>query len=415
MIGCGFICYLKFHKFSLEFLKTLTTILNKTKMNKFLIAFSIIFLFIGCADDNQRQIVTGEIPVFKTNTGRVPVYQEFIGEVYGVKDISIRARVAGYLEEIYFNEGTRVEKGKLLYRIESQLYEQDVAAELSALAEAQTKFANAESELNRYRPLAEVNAVSKSDLDAAQANYDAALAGVEAAEAKLKAAQINLGYTKIYSPISGIIGKTKAKVGDFVGQQPNPVILNTVSQIDEVLVEFFLTETDYLTLGREYISDSKTKKISSEELKKQEPNLQLILADGSVHPEKGILNFIDRGIDPSTGAVLIQASFPNPTGLIRPGQFAKVKALIDYEEKGILIPQRCVTELQGIFSVMIVNSENKIENRRVEVGDKYSDFWLIKSGLQKDELVVYEGLQKIKEGMTVKPKITDVKPVEPIE
>lgn len=385
-------------------------------MKRFLIiTITTFILLLRCGDESQQKLGAPEIPVYKTKTERIPIYQEFVGEVFGLKDISIRARVAGYLEEIYFNEGTVVEKGKLLYRIESQLYEQDVAARLSALAEAKTILANAENELNRYKPLAEVNAVSKSDLDAAQANYDAAVAGVEAAEANLRASQINLGYTKIYSPIKGIIGKTKAKVGDFVGQQPNPVILNVVSQLDEVLVEFFLTENDYLNFAKDYISRNIKEGQSGELKRTKEANLTLILADGSIHPNKGKINFIDRGVDPATGAVLIQAVFPNPTGILRPGLFAKVKALIDYDENGILIPQRCVSELQGIFSVLIVDKENKVENRRVEVGNKYSDFWLIKSGLQPDELVIYEGLQKVKEGMNVKPVVTEVKPVEPIE
>ena len=384
-------------------------------MKKLIIVSGIFISFwIACSDDKQ-QMGTLEIPVYKTKTERVPIYNEFVGEVYGLKDISIRARVAGYLEEIYFNEGTKVEKGKLLYRIESQLYEQDVAARLSALAESKTILANAENELNRYRPLAEVNAVSQSDLDAAQANFDAAIAGVEAAEANLKASQINLGYTKIYSPITGIIGKTKAKVGDFVGQQPNPVILNVVSQIDVILVEFFLTEIDYLKLFRQFLEGKNAQDSTNIKRKQNKAVLTLILADGSVHPYKGEVKFIDRNVDPATGAVLIQASFPNPTGILRPGQFAKVKALIDYDENGILIPQRCVSELQGIFSVLIVNQENKIENRRVEMGGKYSDFWLVKSGLKPDELIVYEGLQKVREGMTINPKITEVKPVKPIE
>jgi membrane fusion protein (multidrug efflux system) len=374
-----------------------------------------LLLLLSCGNENQQQFGAPEIPVYKTKAERVPAYKEFVGEVYGKKDISIRARVAGYLEQIYFNEGTQVEKGKLLYRIESQLYEQDVAAKLSALAEAKTFLANAQNELNRYIPLAEVNAVSQSDLDAAQTTYDATVASVEAAEANLRASEINFGYTKIYSPITGIIGKTRAKVGDFVGQSPNPVILNVVSQIDEVLVEFFLTENDYLILAREFLNTDVNKKKDSKIGKKRQFNLTLILSDGSVHPSKGKINFIDRSVDPATGAVLIQAAFPNPTGILRPGLFAKVKALIDYDENGILIPQRCVSEIQGIFSVLIVNKDNEIENRKVEVGDKYSDFWLIKDGLKADELVVYEGLQKIKEGMIVNPKITQVNPVEPIE
>ena len=366
---------------------------------------SILFL-ISCGDDTQQQSGVPEILVFKTKAEQVPVYQEFVGEVYGVKDIAIRARVQGYLEEIYFNEGTQVEKGKLLYRIESQLYEQDVAARLSEVAAAKTLLANAENELNRYIPLAEVNAVSKSDLDAAQTTYDATVAGVEAAEANLKASQINLGYTKIYSPITGIIGKTQAKVGDFVGLSPNPVILNTVSQLDEILVEFFLTEKDYLKFARKYIEekDIKGDKI---EIKKKVPELQLILADGSIHKYGGRINFIDRGVDPTTGAVLVQSSFPNPTRLIRPGQYAKVRVQTDFVENGILIPQRCVMEIQGKYSVYIVNDENKVESRQINVGGRVGDFWLVSEGLGPDELVVIDALQKLTSGMTVKPQVTD--------
>jgi len=371
-----------------------------------IIVLTSISLLISCGDDTQQQSGVPEIFVFITKAERVPVYQEFVGEVYGKKDISIRARVAGYLEQIYFNEGTQVEKGKLLYRIESQLYEQDVAAKLSGLAEAKTILANAQNELNRYIPLAEVNAVSQSDLDAAQTNYEAAVAGVDAAEANLKASEINLGYTKIYSPITGIIGKTKAKVGDFVGQSPNPVILNVVSELDEILVEFFLTEKDYLKFARKYIEekDIKGDKIK---IKKQVPELQLILADGSIHKYGGRINFLDRGVDPTTGAVLVQSSFPNPTKIIRPGQYAKVRAQTDFVENGILIPQRCVMEIQGKYSVYIVNNENKVESRQINVGGRVADFWLVSEGLRPDELVVIDALQKVTPDLTVKPQVTD--------
>jgi membrane fusion protein (multidrug efflux system) len=375
-------------------------------MKKLSIILIAPLLFLtSCGGDTQQQSEVPEILVYKTKAERVPVYQEFVGEVYGKKDISIRARVAGYLEEIYFNEGTQVEKGKLLYRIESQLYEQDVAAKLSGLAEAKTILANAENELNRYKPLAEVNAVSQSDLDAAQTNYEAAVAGVDAAEANLKASQINLGYTKIYSPITGIIGKTRAKVGDFVGQSPNPVILNVVSELDEILVEFFLTEKDYLKFARRYIKETggKGDKIKIET---EGPPLQLILSDGSIHKEGGRLNFIDRGVDPTTGAVLVQASFPNPTRLIRPGQYAKVRAQTDFIENGILVPQRCVMEIQGKYSVYVVNNDNQVETKQIDVGSRVSDFWLVNDGLAPDEMVVIDALQKVKPGMEVRPKVT---------
>ncbi len=233
------------------------------------------------------------------------IYQEFVGQVYGLKDISIRARVEGFLEGIYFDEGRGVKKGQLLYTIESQPFEADVAAKMSLLAEAKIMFVNAESELNRIRPLAEINAVSQSDLDAAVARFEASQASVEAAEANLRAAQIQLSYTKIKAPISGIIGKTKAKVGDFVGREPNPVILNVVSRIDVILVEFFLTESEYLIVAREW---NKNKEL--EEVEREEPYLELILSDGSIHNHKGIVEFIDREVDPTTGSILLQASFP---------------------------------------------------------------------------------------------------------
>ena len=188
--------------------------------------------------------------VFETKAERVPIRLEFVGQVSGFKDIAIRARVEGYLEGIHFEEGSRVEKGSLLYTLESQPFEAAVAAQMSGVAEAKTALVKAESDLNRIRPLAEAKAVSESDLDSAVAMYEASIAGVDAAEANLRAANIQLSYTKIHAPISGLIGMTRAKVGDFVGREPNPVILNVVSQIDTVLVQFFITENQYLFSAR---------------------------------------------------------------------------------------------------------------------------------------------------------------------
>ncbi|MBW2669150.1 MAG: efflux RND transporter periplasmic adaptor subunit, partial [Deltaproteobacteria bacterium] len=256
---------------------------------------------------------------------------------------------------------------------------------------------------DRIEPLAKEKAVSESDLDSAVAQYDASIESVKASEANLRAANIQLGYTKIYSPIFGIIGKTKAKVGDFVGRSPNPVILNTVSRIDTVLVEFFITETQYLQVARRFISQS-----GSTHPNTGEASLELILADGSLYEEKGKPQFIDRNVDPTTGAILVQASFPNPQELLRPGQFAKVKALVAVVKDGILIPQRCVMELQGRFSVYVVGEGDKVETREVKAGPKIKQFWLIIEGLKPGENVVYEGLQKVKAGAVVKPTIKEI-------
>jgi len=344
-----------------------------------------------------------DITVVVTEAREVPIYQEFVGQIYGFKDIAIRARVEGFLEEIHFKEGSRITKDTLLYTLESQQFEAAVAAKMSGVAEAKTVLEKTKSDLNRIRPLARQKAVSQSDLDAAVAQYEASIESVKAAQANLRAAKIQLSYTKIYSPISGIIGKTKAKVGDFVGRSPNPVILNTVSRIDTILVQFFITETQYLILARRYLSRN-----DSADRDREEAHLELILADGSLYEHKGKADFIDRQVDPTTGAMLIQASFPNPDELLRPGQFAKVKARVTVVKDGILIPQRCVTELQGLYSVYVVDNSDKVEQKQVKAGSKVKQFWLILEGLKPGEKVVYEGLQKVKAGAIVNPIIKEI-------
>lgn len=376
------------------------------KLKTLILLPALLLLCISCSQEEKAESVPPDIPVFQTTGQEVPIYMEFVGQVYGFKDIAIRARVEGFLEGIHFDEGSRLNKGALLYTLESQPFEAEVAEKMSMVAEAKTALAKAVSDLNRIRPLAEQNAVSQSDLDSAVALHEAAIASVEAAEANLRAANIQLSYTKISSPISGIIGKTKAKVGDFVGRSPNPVILNTVSQIDTVLVEFFITESQYLNLTR-YLATQQPAADTQEEA-----NLELILADGSLYEHKGRVEFIDRGIDPTTGAILLQASFPNPEELLRPGLFARVKALVEVVKQGIIIPQRSVMELQGMYSVYLIDDTNKVDKRSVKVGPKIKDFWLIMEGLQSGDKVVYEGLQKVKEGITVNPILQEVTPTE---
>jgi len=367
---------------------------------------SLFLLATSCSkEEPSKPLPPPDVVVFETKAQRVPIHREFVGQVSGFKDIAIRARVEGYLEGIHFQEGSPVEQGTLLYTVESQPFEAAVAAEMSKVAEAKTGLVKAESDLNRIRPLAEAKAVSESDLDSAVALYEASIAGVDAAEANLRAANIQLSYTKIHAPISGLIGMTRAKVGDFVGREPNPVILNVVSQIDSVLVQFFITENQYLQAARGFQSQQDPVDEDSDE-----PDLELILADGSVYPQKGVFDFADRGVDPTTGAMMVQASFPNPDELLRPGQFAKVKAEVGVVENGILIPQRCVTELQGTHNVYVVDESNTAQRREVKAGPTLGEFWLILEGLKPGERVVYEGLQKVKDGTAVNPTVRDTEP-----
>ncbi len=363
-------------------------------------------LLASCGSKEQAVAPPQEITVVEALQKDVPIYMEYIGEVYGEKDIPIRARVEGFLEGIHFEEGSDVKEGQLLYTIDPRPLEAKVNAQQSEVTSAETMMVKAKSDLDRYAPLAALNAVSKSDLDAAQASYDASVSAVEAAKANLISAQIQLGYTKIYSPINGIIGITEARVGDFVGKDPNPVILNTVSETSNVKVRFYLTESAYLYLSREYIKKMSLM-VEGEPDPEKEANIELILSDESVYEEKGTVDFVDRSIDASTGSILIQANFPNPELILRPGLYAKVKVVAKNIKDAILIPQRCIMELQGLHSVYVVNDSNVVESRQVTTGPTIGDYWLIKEGLKANEKVVIDALQKVRPDMEIIPKVIE--------
>lgn len=393
-------------------------------LSKYALLGLALLTIIGCQKQGAgNEIPPPEIPVIALQAQEVDLPIEFVGQVYGSKDIAIRARVEGFLEGIHFQEGSVVKEGQLLYEIESQPYDADVAAQMSRVAEAKTMLAKATSDLNRIRPLAERKAVSQSDLDAAVAQYEASKASVEAAQANLKAAKIMLSYTEIHAPISGIIGKTNAKVGDFVGRGLDTVILNTISNTETIHVEFFLTENQYLQLARRYQMIHEQKILANpdgnqaeDETIADEPDnkgpkapLSLVLADGTLFSDQGKFEFIDRQVDPTTGSILVQVSFPNPQKIIRPGQFAKIRTILDKVKDGILVPQRCVMEIQGRYRVFVVENDKAIE-RQVQVGPTIEGFRLIRDGLKSGEQVVYEGLQRLRDGMPVKPVITEITP-----
>ncbi len=371
----------------------------KLYIHVLIILFAVCLIVLGCqkSEDTPKTPPPPEVSVYTTNAEDVPIYKTFVGQTFGAKDIAIRARVEGVLKGIHFEEGKTVSAGDLLYVIDSLSLEAGVASQKGLLAGAETEMLKAKRDLERYKPLAEKNAISKSDLDAAKALYRVSQAAVEAARANLKEAEIQLGYTRIHSPISGIIGKTRAKEGDFVGRAPNPVILNMVSNTDSILVEFFLTETQYLDMARNDIK-------KGEKANEEDHDLQLILADGSLYPHRGTPNFMDRKVDSATGGILVQASFPNPDNLIRPGQFAEVKLKLFEVDGGILIPQRSVTELQDIKRVFTVDDQNTVQERHVKLGPTVDNFWLVLEGLEPGDKVIYEGLQKARDGVVVVPK-----------
>jgi membrane fusion protein (multidrug efflux system) len=336
-----------------------------------------------------------EISVVDIGRKDVVLSSEFVGRTNGAIDAEVRARVEGVLEEIHFQDGGEVTEGQLLYSIDDAPLITTVAQARGSLAEALTRQTQADVDLKRIRPLAEINAVSKRELDGAIGRKGVADGAVDAANAQVAAAEIQLGYAKIKAPTSGVIGISKFKIGELVGKGPNTSVLNTVSKIDPIHVKFPVSESEYLYFSKlaEQQGPNREKRV-----------LQLILADGSVHPELGELVSLDRNIDAQTGAITAEASFPNPTKRIRPGMFAKIKTVAETRNDVLVVPKRALKEIQGKYQVFVVAADGTVDVRNVEVGADAGDSRVVESGLSEHELVAVDGIQRLRSGMTVKAK-----------
>ena len=359
-------------------------------------------LMPGCSKPAATVAPPIEVPVVQVIQRDTPITAERVGQIYGAEDIEIRARVAGFLQGIHFKEGSTVKKGDLLYTVDPREQEEKVAQVQGELASARTRLVKAESDVRRYRPLAEMHAVSQADLDSAVAEEGAARGQVDAAEAALRSARISLGYTRIASPIDGLIGMTQAKVGDFVGQFPNPIVLNTVSNVASVQARFSITERDYLDLVRQF--GARRGERAAGDSRTRADDIELLLADGSVYPHKGSLDFADRQVDPSTGTLRLQATFPNPDRVLRPGQYARVRVVIDVRKGALLVPQRAVQELQGQQMVSIVGADGAVQSRTLQMGPRIGSLWMVEQGLNPGDRVILEGAQKVRPGAKVVPK-----------
>ena len=347
----------------------------------------------------------GVVEVIKRDT---PITQDFVGQTRGSTDIPIRARVEGFLESRNFREGGSVDEGQLLYTIDNRPFRSKVVEAEGRLAEASTMLAKSRADLARIAPLAKMKAVSQQDLDASVAQRDAAMGAVQASGAQLELAEIELGYTEIHSPISGFIGISAAEVGEFVGAPPNPVVLNYVSLTDPIRVRFSINERDYLRLSRAL---AERRRAGVERTDKQEKatirNIELILADGSIHKHLGRVVASDAAINPQTGTFTLEADFPNPDAIVIAGQFARVRLVVDNRPGALLVPQRAISELQGNFRVFVVGEDGVVSMRVVKLGPEVGRLWLVESGLEVGERVAVEGLLNLTDGITVTPKLVD--------
>lgn len=407
-----------------------------------------------------------EVEVISVQQNNVPIYKDWIGTTEGMVNAEIKAQVTGYLLRQDFKEGSFVKKGQLLFEIDPRPFqaavdqangqvaqfqgqleqaasqvvqaEAQLAQAASQLSQAQAQMTQTEAnqvktqlDVDRYRPLVEQKAVTQQEYDnAMQANVgskaqvEAARAGIEAARAQLAHARaqvstakagisaangqlqnakamvntavLNLGFTRITAPIDGIVGIAQAQVGNLVSTTSGP--LTTISTVDPIKVFFTLSEQEYLNYTKPYLHETEqTGALDQLEL-------ELILADGSTHPDKGKFYFADREVDPKTGAIRMAGVFPNTGNLLRPGQYGRVRAVTSVKEEALLVPQRAVTELQGTYQVAVVGPDNKVSIRPVKLGEKSGSQWVVEEGLNAGDSIVAEGTLKVRPGMTVSPK-----------
>jgi membrane fusion protein (multidrug efflux system) len=350
---------------------------------------------ISCKSKTQAATVIPDVNVVQAGQKTIPIYAEYVGQTYGQSDVDIKPRVEGWIQSINFKEGSAVQQGQLLYVIQDdELRDREQAAQAD-LAQANVLLAKAKSDLDRVKPLAEMNALSKRDLDAAQASYDAQQQAVVAAKAALNNARTQLSYTKVTAAISGIIGVSKVQVGDYVRKSiGDQSTINTISAIGAMRVRFSITENDYIQFSQ---------KMNRDKVKNLE--VQFILNDGSVFPETGKLDFANREIDPATGSLLVQATVENKTKLLRPGQYVKVRFKSDEIPNAVLVPQQAINQMQSIYMAYVVNDSNKINPRPVKTGIRTGSNWVITDGIKPGERVALIGNAIIKPNMEIKPVV----------
>ena len=370
---------------------------RRTRRRVFVLT-AVALLGAACKKEAPKAAIP-EVLVTEAVQRDVPVYLELVGQTKGAQDVEIRARVEGFLDTVAFTEGTFVRKGDLLYEIDPKPLQATLANARANLVTAQARLQKTTNDVARLRPLAQEQAVSQQELDNAVSAQDAARAQVDAYKAAADNASIDLSYTRVLSPIDGLAGTTLVKPGNLVGRGES-TLLTTVSQVDPILFRAGVSEAEYLRLAR--LRDERA--ASGIAPAAASAGFELILADGTVHPHAGRLDAIERAVDPTTGTLAIQVSFPNPERLVRPGQFGRIRFEADRLQGALRVPQRAVQELQNLHTLAVVGAGDKVEVRNVEVGPRVESLWVITRGLAPGEKVIVEGVQRARDGMVVKTK-----------
>jgi RND family efflux transporter MFP subunit len=351
---------------------------------------------MGCAKKEKALVAPPEVEVTAVVQQDVPSYTECIATLDGYVNAQIQPQVTGYLMKQGYTEGTVVHKGDVLFEIDPRPFEAALQQSKGQLAQSQAQLGKTKLDVARDVPLAKESAIPQAQLDNDVQANQAAQAMVAAAQAQVEQAELNLGFTKVRSLISGVAGLAKGQIGDLVGPT---TILTTVSQVEPIKAYFAISEQQYLKLADRISAVAEGRRRAGEQ-----KILELVLSDGSVYPRKGSVVLADRQIDVKTGTIRMAGAFENPGGILRPGMFGRVRAVTGVSKAALLVPQRSVIEAQGSYSVVVVDSNNQASIRPVKIGERVGQMWVITDGVKPGEQVIAEGVQKAREGATVRPK-----------
>lgn len=366
----------------------------------FVLPVTVVFV-VGCGSPKAAPpIPSPEVEVASVIQKDVPIYSEWIATLDGYVNAQIQPQVTGYVIRQNYKEGSFVRQGQILFQIDSRPFQALVDQANAQLAQAEAQLGKTQMDVGRDTPLAKEGAIAQSQLDNdIQANR-AAQATVKAAQAQVEQAKLNLEFTDVKSLVDGISGIAQVQIGNLV----NPTtILTSVSQINPIKAYFSISEQEYIHFAERINAETQ------KETPSNGPPFDLILADGSVYPHKGVGLLTNRQVDVSTGGIQIVCSFPNPHNFLRPGQFGRLRAAPDVRRGALLVPQKAVSELQGNYQLVIVSADNKASIRPVRVGSRVGPMWIVESGVKAGETVVVEGLTKVQNGATVKIKQAQTK------
>jgi membrane fusion protein (multidrug efflux system) len=363
----------------------------------------VLFGALGCGGSKGADAPPPpEVQVAAVIQRDVPVIREWIGTLDGSVNAEIRPQVEGYLMKRVYREGAFVRRGEALFEIDPRQFRAALDQAEGELARQEAALARAKIDVARFTPLAATKAVSQQELDnaiAAQSQAEATVATARAAAAKER---LNLNWTKVVSPIDGIAGIATAQVGDLVNGQR---AMTTVSTVDPIKAYFSLSERDYMDWARRWGAMDRSGPPPG-----GKSMFQLVMSDGSVYPLRGDPALTDRNVDVKTGTIRAAALFPNPDHLLRPGQYGKVRVEMEVKKGALLVPERALSELQGIRQVTVVGADNKAEVRPIETGEHVGALWTVEKGLAPGDRIIVEGLQKVRPGMVVDPRLVAAEP-----